>query len=308
VAPFRASAVSSEHLLDRGRPHEDRLRHRRRHREPVLTNGAEQILDLMRGVADRRAADRVGGALQRVHGPEDGRQRLLIPRAALDGQQSGGHRLEVLGGLGQEILQHLVAVGEEAVERGGDRRPNWGGPRRRSRRHRADRPRGGGSGREKRRVAGLELTNPGRVLHPDRADSVEDFLQKPHQTAQEPGRPRSLLRGSGGRALEQSLGGAGEIRHAREAVERRGPLQTMREHPERRQGRGRRSLGTGQLIQAFLESPGSIPGLHEEDPQHQLALTSLRHAGPQLPSLKRESLTVSSSASRASCSTLLRLC
>ncbi len=102
-----------EHALDRRGSREDRLGHRRRDGKPMLAHRAEEILDLVGGVPEGRAADRVGRALERVGGPEDGRERVLVARAALDGEQGRGHGLQMLGGLGHEVLEDLAALGEE---------------------------------------------------------------------------------------------------------------------------------------------------------------------------------------------------
>ena len=110
-----------EHPLDGRGSREDRLGHRRRGGKPLLAQDAEEILDVVGGVAERGASDRVRRALERVSGPEDGRQRVLVARAALDGEQGGGHRLQVLGGLGHEVLEDLAALGEEPPQVGEQR-------------------------------------------------------------------------------------------------------------------------------------------------------------------------------------------
>ncbi len=92
----------------------------------MLAHRVEEILDLVGGVAERRAADRVRRALERVRGPEDGREGVLVARAALDGEQGRGHRLQMLGGLGHEVLQNLTALGEEPPQIGDQRRDRSG--------------------------------------------------------------------------------------------------------------------------------------------------------------------------------------
>ena len=150
-----------EHALDRRGSREDRLGHRRRDGKPMLAHSAEEILDLVGGVPEGRAADRVGRALERVGGPEDGRERALVARAALDGEQGRGHRLQVLGGLGHEVLEDLAALGEEPPKVRDQRRDRV---RRRGDRGRGRRGgcraigtgRGGRRGKEGR-IAGPEL-------------------------------------------------------------------------------------------------------------------------------------------------------
>ena len=264
-----------EHPLDGRGSREDRLGHHRRDGKPVLAHRAEEILDLVGGVAEGHAADRVRRALERVRGPEDGRERVLVARATLDREQGRGHGLQMLGGLGQEVLEDLATLGEEPPQIGDQGRDR--GRSRRDHRRTRFRPGRGGRGGEERRITGSELPDAGRVLDPDRADAVEDLLQEADEAFQEDGRPGPLLGRRGGGPLEQPLGAGGQVRDAGEPVERGRALQAMREHDERREGPLGRGLRAGEPAEPFLDGPDGIPGLHQEDAQQQLALAPIGH-------------------------------
>ena len=79
-------------------------------------HGDQQILEAVGERADRRAADDVGGALERVDGAEQRVQLGIAGALPLERDQRRTHGLQVLGRLGAEVREHLVAVGEEAEQ------------------------------------------------------------------------------------------------------------------------------------------------------------------------------------------------
>jgi len=120
--------------VDRG---EAGVEHRGGERGASLADGDQQVLQPVRELADRAAADDEGGALERVDGAEQGGDTRLAGAVALERQHGRRHGVEMLGRLGSEVGHHVVVGREEPPElfaqwvRGRVRRGRW--------RHRAHR-------------------------------------------------------------------------------------------------------------------------------------------------------------------------
>ena len=109
---------------------------RRRDDEPLLAGLAQQRLQLVREVLDRREIEKARAALERVERAEDGVQRVGVRRVILQHQHAVFDVLQVLGGLGGELAEQLrvrfevesetrlraPGRGERWLERGG----GWG--------------------------------------------------------------------------------------------------------------------------------------------------------------------------------------
>ena len=110
--------------VDRG---EAGVEHRGGERGASLADGDQQILQPVRELADRTAADDEGGALERVDGAEERGDSAF----ALERQHGRRHGVEMLGRLGSEVGHHVVVGREEPPElfaqwvRGRVRRGRW---------------------------------------------------------------------------------------------------------------------------------------------------------------------------------------
>ena len=83
---------------------------------PVLADLAEHVLDVMGEVADQPAPDGVGSALERVDRPEQRRDVGIGRAIALERDERLRHRLQMLDGLRDEILEDVRLVDEEPVQ------------------------------------------------------------------------------------------------------------------------------------------------------------------------------------------------
>ena len=199
-----------EHPLDRGGPREHRFGHHRREGEPVLAHRAEEILDLVGGVAERRAPDRVRRALERVRGPEHGRERLVVARTPSMASKAArviASRCSVASGRKYSSTSPPSAKNRRRSATSGDTGVAAGAI------IGGSDPGGDAGLPEEKNVGsrGLELPDAGRVLHADRADPVEDLLQEADEALEEGGGAGALLDERGGLPLEQPLDAGGKL-------------------------------------------------------------------------------------------------
>jgi len=83
--------------------------------ELIVTKTDQQSLELMGQLADRRAADRVGGALERMQAAQQRGHRLGIGRRLVERRHRACDHVEVLGCLRPEVRQDVAVRGDEPV-------------------------------------------------------------------------------------------------------------------------------------------------------------------------------------------------
>ena len=129
-------------------------------------------------------------------------------------------------------------------------------------------------------MTGTEMDDGFHILPPVLADHLEHALEGSHHLAQHLDAARSLAGGSCGELADHVLHRQGHRGDDRIAVKRSRALETMGDDREGPEHARRDGLARGQAPGSLLDGGHSVPGLHEEDAENELAVLVLEHPKP----------------------------